>query len=210
MCGVFVCLCSPATVTNEDERLAPPPLPLVASTLQRFPLADAVLGRVVYLRHSPSRPGATLLTDSWRADDVQRQFMAQTHPMVVVDDFLKPDVLEEFRRFSMESTIWHEANPAGYVGAYSQWGLGSGLALQLAQEIRVRLPQLFANLELNVFWACVTSSCCSGCCFCSLRLCTRVTPVWMYRRPPPLLPHRTVTTTTPRRPASVHTRTARR
>jgi hypothetical protein len=42
---------------------------------------------------------------------------------VVLDNVLSQPALDALLRFMREATIWHEINPAGYLGAYIQEGL---------------------------------------------------------------------------------------
>jgi len=76
------------------------------------------------------------------------------HEVVVLDGLLTPTALAELRRFCLESTIWHGAREGqGYLGSYMQHGFASGLLLQIAEELKQRLPRIFRNTSLVQMWA---------------------------------------------------------
>lgn len=133
------------------------------------PLVVAAYGRNVYVRHTPALAQSAL--GSWTAGDVMAQYLSSHHGIAVIDNAFSPEALEELLAFCEESTIWHddgpndyvptaegEAPPAsglvrGYLGAYLQEGFASGLLLQVAEEMRQRLPDVFQNHTLKQAWA---------------------------------------------------------
>ena len=64
---------------------------------------------------------------------------------MVVDDFLTPDALERLWRFCLDATVWYQVK-RGYLGAYLVDGFGTALALQIADELRARLPGIFGPI----------------------------------------------------------------
>ena len=71
---------------------------------------------------------------------------------MVVDDFLTADALERLWRFCLDATVWYQVK-RGYLGAYLVDGFGTALALQIADELRTRLPGIFGPHKLEQLWA---------------------------------------------------------
>jgi hypothetical protein len=71
----------------------------------------------------------------------------------VADDFLTPAALQSLRRFCLESTVWFEFRHRGYVGSRLDCGLHCPLLLQIAIELRQRLPELLSAHPLQQIWA---------------------------------------------------------
>jgi tetratricopeptide (TPR) repeat protein len=71
-----------------------------------------------------------------------------------IDGFLKPEALEELRRFCLESTIWYDfEHTNGYLGAYLQDGFSCPLLVQIAEELPQRFPEIFNGHRLMQLWA---------------------------------------------------------
>jgi len=74
--------------------------------------------------------------------------------IAVADDFLRPEAVESLRRYLHRSTIWFGYGKArGYCGSYMEDGFGCGLLLQIARELRERLPDILGPHHLNQMWA---------------------------------------------------------
>ncbi len=74
--------------------------------------------------------------------------------IAVVDDLLTPDALARFRRFLLESVIWHDfTHIGGHLAAYLEDGLACPLLLRLVVELRHRLPGLLGPHPLQQAWA---------------------------------------------------------
>ncbi len=72
--------------------------------------------------------------------------------LVVLDDLLTPRALAALRRHCVESTIWYHVRPNGYLCAYLHDGFACGLVLQIADELRARLPALLGTTPLLTAW----------------------------------------------------------
>ena len=83
---------------------------------------------------------------------VERTYRESAPSLAVVDDFLTVDALERLWRFCLEATVWYQVK-RGYLGAYLVDGFGTALALQIADELRRRLPGIFRGHRLNQLWA---------------------------------------------------------
>ncbi len=83
---------------------------------------------------------------------IERTYRESAPSLAVVDDFLAAAALERLWRFCLEATVWYQVK-RGYLGAYLVDGFGTALALQIADELRQRLPGIFRGHRLNQLWA---------------------------------------------------------
>jgi len=83
---------------------------------------------------------------------VEGSYFGSEPHLVVVDNLLSQDALLRLRAFCREATIWKDVQP-GYLGAYLQDGFCEPLLLQIAQELRQRLPAILANHPLIEMWS---------------------------------------------------------
>ena len=86
------------------------------------------------------------------ANEIERAYRESAPNLVVVDDFLTADALERLWRFCLDATVWYQVK-RGYLGAYLVDGFGTALALQIADELRARLPGIFGRHRLEQLWA---------------------------------------------------------
>ena len=70
----------------------------------------------------------------------------------VIDNFLSADVLSTLLKMLMSSSIWFDVK-SGYLGAYHSDGLSSPLLVQIADEMREKLPNIIRDLPLRTIWA---------------------------------------------------------
>jgi tetratricopeptide (TPR) repeat protein len=74
--------------------------------------------------------------------------------VVYFDDLLTPASLHSLKRYLLESTIWHDfSHIGGFVASYLEDGLACPLLLQIADELRHRLPELLGGHPLTQAWA---------------------------------------------------------
>jgi hypothetical protein len=72
----------------------------------------------------------------------------------VADDLLTPAAFAAFRRYLLESTIWHDfSHIDGLVGSYLEDGLACPILLQIVTDLRAALPEILADLPLTQAWA---------------------------------------------------------
>jgi tetratricopeptide (TPR) repeat protein len=70
------------------------------------------------------------------------------------DDLLSERALALLQRFLLQSTIWFDyAHIGGFLAAYLEDGLASPLILQIADELRAALPDIFKDHALSQIWA---------------------------------------------------------
>lgn len=70
------------------------------------------------------------------------------------DGLLSERALSLLRRFLLRSTIWFDyAHIGGFLAAYLEDGLACPLVLQIADELRAALPEIFGDHALTQIWA---------------------------------------------------------
>ena len=129
---------------------APPaePVALEAADWRRIALA---YNRPLHLPEAPTAAGAAVNPDLDSAA-IENAYRESAPNLVVVDDFLTRDALERLWRFCLDATVWYQVK-RGYLGAYLVDGFGTALALQIADELRARLPGIFRSHRLEQLWA---------------------------------------------------------
>jgi hypothetical protein len=84
------------------------------------------------------------VTSKWRASDPR---------IVVIDDLLTTQALAELRRYCLGSDVWHTAYAQGYLGAFPESGFAAPLLAQVAEELSITFPEIFADHPLRYHWA---------------------------------------------------------
>lgn len=70
------------------------------------------------------------------------------------DGLLAPAALASLQRYLLESTIWHDfSHIGGFVASYLEDGLACPLVLQIADDLRRALPEIFGPHPLTQAWA---------------------------------------------------------
>ncbi|WP_191843476.1 hypothetical protein [Catellatospora chokoriensis] len=111
-----------------------------------------VYSRIVHVSEAGRLDHA--LSKSWDRAAVQRQYLQESPGLVVIDDFLSPQALQALRRFCEESTVWSGNRYAdGRLGAFFFAGFNCPLLLQIADELRVQLPEVIGRRHpLRQLW----------------------------------------------------------
>ena len=119
---------------------------------QNYDLIRHVYNRLAYLR--PTNRVGQALSNKWNAADVERQYIRYRPGITVVDEFLSKEALDGVRRFCLESTVWfHNRYAYGRLGAFFQDGFNCPLLLQIAEELRERLPRVISKkYALRQMW----------------------------------------------------------
>jgi hypothetical protein len=111
-----------------------------------------VYNRIVHVRPTPRVKRA--LSDSWSSATVEGQYVNTAPGLVVIDDFLSDETLEHLRLFCIESTVWSGNRYAhGRLGAFLFDGFNCPLLLQIAEELRDRMPTVIGErYPLRQLW----------------------------------------------------------
>ena len=128
-----------------------PPEEMIALEAPDWRRIAAAYNRPLHLPVAPASAGAAV-NPGLDAAAIESTYRESAPNLVVVDDFLTPDALERLWRFCLDATVWYQVK-RGYLGAYLVDGFGTGLALQIADELRARLPGIFRSHRLEQLWA---------------------------------------------------------
>jgi Tfp pilus assembly protein PilF len=84
--------------------------------------------------------------------NIEDEYFGSTNQIIYIDNFLSEQAIEEVRKFCLLSKIWIEERRNKYLGSFSDKGFVSKLHLQIAIELRNKLPRLFGKHRLGRFW----------------------------------------------------------
>lgn len=142
--------------------------------LYRFQLSDVLLGIKEYYNRALYRPEededeaiagdnsqSSCPTDilnpnlDWKA--IEHEYWQQDPQVVVIDNVLSEEALRRIRNILLESTVFYQTkNPTlvgTYTGAYIDDGLHDRILLELAMELRRKLPSILDPHALRYMWA---------------------------------------------------------
>jgi tetratricopeptide (TPR) repeat protein len=85
--------------------------------------------------------------------EIEARYHAQQPEVTHIDGLLSDEALHRLRQFCWASTIWKKDYENGYIGAFLGDGFASPLLLQIAEELRTRLPHIFGEHRLTQAWA---------------------------------------------------------
>ncbi|MBX3238052.1 MAG: tetratricopeptide repeat protein [Nitrospiraceae bacterium] len=129
------------------------------STANRMPIATADLqtiapsfNRLLYVGPCPELPDGAL-NPALDCAAIEARYHARQPEVTFIDGLLTEEALNRLRDFCWHSTIWKKDYENGYIGAFLGDGFASPLLLQIAEELRARLPGIFGNHRLTQAWA---------------------------------------------------------
>ncbi|WP_137921541.1 tetratricopeptide repeat protein [Hydrogenophaga sp. 2FB] len=88
--------------------------------------------------------------NDWRA--LEDAYLAGTPEILTIDHFLAEPALQAFQTFAHASRVWHGEYANSYLGAFANRGFNSPLHLQLARELKQRMPRVFKDYLLTQLW----------------------------------------------------------
>jgi tetratricopeptide (TPR) repeat protein len=111
-----------------------------------------VYSRIVHIRETPRLK--QVFSSGWLPADVEKEYLGNSPGVVVVDNFLSSEALESLRLFCLESTVWSGNRYAhGRLGAFFRDGFNCPLLLQIAEELREKLPRVIGDrYPLRQLW----------------------------------------------------------
>ena len=127
---------------------------------QRDYLAGRNINAVFHLEEGARLAGAAV--NPRNAATIAALWATKRPQIVVIDDFLKPEALEQLRRFCWGSTVWRKAYHEGYLGAVPESGFACPLLAQIADELREIFPSIFEGHPLRYLWGFKYDSSLSG------------------------------------------------
>jgi Tfp pilus assembly protein PilF len=117
-----------------------------------WPRLAAHYNRLIHLRETPARPEGAL-SSAWDGAAVERDYRAHAPGFTWFDGLLTPSARQELWRFCVDSTIWFQMTFKNEVSATLFNGFCCPLLLQIAQDLRQRLPGLLGRQPLSLAWA---------------------------------------------------------
>lgn len=103
----------------------------------------------LYFQAPGAQDGKPLLNVSPTAE---KAFQEQR--LAVVDQALKPEVVDALYQFCLKSTIWHDQHYSnGYLGSNLDDGFACPLVFQVAEQLRKDYPGIFKDYPLVYAWA---------------------------------------------------------
>ncbi|MDO9134750.1 tetratricopeptide repeat protein [Hydrogenophaga sp.] len=98
----------------------------------------------------PSIPDVLNPANDWPA--LEDAYLAGTPEILTIDKFLSDPALKAFQDFAHASRVWHGEYANNYLGAFANRGFNSPLHLQLARELKQRMPRVFQDYLLTQLW----------------------------------------------------------
>ena len=128
----------------------------------QFMKVGRAMHRLVNLEPAERLAGGALNPDvDWPRTEAD--YLAARPGLVVVDGFLREEALDALRRYALRSTIWFDYSKAGgYCGSYLNDGFGCPLLMQLAEELRARMPAVVGPHPLTHLWGYIYDQALSG------------------------------------------------
>ena len=84
--------------------------------------------------------------------DVEDEYFNSSNQIMYIDDFLSDEALQELREFCLVSKVWNKDYPNKYLGAFAEQGFISPIHLQIAIDLKQKLPKLFGPHKIEKFW----------------------------------------------------------
>ena len=134
----------PAPGTASPNRVA-----LSPADLQ--PIAPS-FNRLLYIAPCEAIADGALAADL-DTSAIETRYLATQPEVTYIDGLLSEEALRRLREFCWTSTIWKKDYENGYIGAFLGDGFASPLLLQIAEELRRRLPRIFGTHRLTQAWA---------------------------------------------------------
>jgi len=116
-----------------------------------WPRLVAHYNRLINLRETPLRPEGAL--GDWDGAAVERDYRSNAPGFTWFDGLLTSAARQDLWRFCVESTIWFQMTFKNEVSATLFNGFCCPLLLQIARELRERLPALLGRHPLSLAWA---------------------------------------------------------
>ena len=107
---------------------------------------------IVHYGDSPELAGGAV-NPSLDVPAIEARYHASRPEVMYLDGLLTQEALASLRRFCLESTIWKRDYENGYLGAFIGDGFSCPLLLQIAEELRLKLPGIFQHHLLTQAWA---------------------------------------------------------
>ena len=102
--------------------------------------------------YKPKAISGSCINSNKNWQDVEDEYFNSSNQIIYIDDFLSEEALIELREFCLVSKVWIRGYNDKYLGAFSPIGFISPIHLQIAIELKQKLPKLFGPHILGQFW----------------------------------------------------------
>ena len=103
--------------------------------------------------YKPKKISGSCINPNKNWQDVEDEYFNSSNQIMYIDDFLSEEALQELREFCLVSKVWITGyNNNKYFGAFSPIGFITPIHLQIAIDLKEKLPKLFGPHRLGKFW----------------------------------------------------------
>jgi len=102
--------------------------------------------------YKPKTISGSCINPNKKWQEVEDEYFNSSNQIIYIDDFLSEEALIELREFCLVSKVWNKDYSNNYLGAFSDSGFISPVHLQIAIELKQKLPKLFGPHTLGKFW----------------------------------------------------------
>jgi tetratricopeptide (TPR) repeat protein len=133
-----------------DPALPDDPYRMVPLDPARYPTLAASYKRPLHVP-TIAMPDGPLVSDTLDWGDIEARYLGADPNLVAIDGLLTPAALEAVRTWCLEATVWNEVR-TGYLGALMHDGFTHPVLLQIASELRDRMPRVIGERPLQTMW----------------------------------------------------------
>ena len=102
--------------------------------------------------YKPKKISGSCINPNKNWQDVEDEYFNSSNQIMYIDDFLSEEALQELREFCLVSKVWNREFNNKYLGAFGDQGFISPIHLQIAIDLKQKLPKLFGPHRLSKFW----------------------------------------------------------
>ena len=84
--------------------------------------------------------------------DIENTYLYKNNEIIYIDNFLSSEALEWLIKYSLLSKVWLKEYKLCYLGAFANNGFMSEIHLNVAKELRTKLPNVIGDLNLEQMW----------------------------------------------------------
>ena len=88
--------------------------------------------------------------NNWR--EIEHKYFNDSKQILYIDNFLSEEAIKELREFCLVSKVWNREQKKSYLGANADRGFISQIHLQIATDLKKKLPKIFGKHRLQTFW----------------------------------------------------------
>ena len=120
---------------------------------KNYNLIKNFYNRVMYISQY-TKTNHSALNEKTNFSDLETKYFESDQPIVVIDNFLCEETLQLLWKYCLESTIWFDSKEnGGYLGAYMTDAFHHPALIEIAKDLRQKMPKIFDNKKLCQMWA---------------------------------------------------------